>query len=349
MTVLKGANPVKMLQKCYYPFGVALLLLIVAGGVILFQNYKLRKLRATAESTFYVMKSLELEIGKLEEVELLKSDPGQLAELQAKRGKVRNLEKEYDNFIAKLGIYAKASPEDRAIMRVAHSFGECEVNMPKGFPDEIKKHIALWKSSERLPKALSRAQQKGFAPLIVRILKDNNLPPQFFYIALHESNFDERAVGPVTQAGSAKGLWQLIASTAQSFGLSVGPLHDQPVYDPQDERFEPAKATLAALKYLKMLKNTNAQASGLLVMAAYNWGEGNVQKFIGQMPPNPRDRNFWRLLSLNNIPKESYDYVYSVFSAAVICQDPKLFGFDCSCPVYPGADLPALQGAGSRG
>jgi membrane-bound lytic murein transglycosylase D len=132
------------------------------------------------------------------------------------------------------------------------------------------------------------------------------------------------------------------------FGLHVGPLHAHPVYDPQDERFESTKATLAASRYLKMLNNTDAQASGLLVMAAYNWGEGNVQKYLDRMPPNPRERNFWRLLSIKNIPKETYDYVYSVFSAAVICQDPKLFGFDCSCPVYPGADLPVLQGAGSR-
>jgi len=294
------------------------------------------------------MKSLELQIGKLEEVVLLNSDPAQLAELQAKRGKVRNLEKEYDNFVRELGIYAKVSPEDRAIMQVARSFGECEVNMPKGFSDEVKKYIAHWKSSERLPKALSRARQMGYAPLIAQILRDNNLPPQFFFIALQESNFDERAVGPATRVGSAKGLWQLIAPTAQNFGLHVGPLHAQPVYDPQDERFEPAKATLAASRYLKMLNNTDAQASGLLVMAAYNWGEGNVQKFIDRMPPNPRERNFWRLLSIKDIPQETYDYVYSVFSAAVICQDPKLFGFDCSCPVYPGAGLPAKPGAGSR-
>jgi membrane-bound lytic murein transglycosylase D len=338
----------KKSQKYYYALGVALLLLIVAGGTILFQKQKLQKLRATAENLFYAMKSLELQIGKLEEVVLLNSDPGQLAELQAKRGKVQNLEKEYDNFVKELGIYAKMSPEDRAIMRVAHNLGECEVNMPKGFSDEVKKQIALWKSSERLPKALSRAQQKGFAQLIARILKDNNLAPQFFFIALQESNFDELAVGPATRVGSAKGLWQLIAPTAQNFGLHIGPLQDQSVYDPQDERFEPAKATLAAARYLKMLNNTDAQASGLLVMAAYNWGEGNVQKYIDQMPPNPRERNFWRLLSIKNIPKETYDYVYSVFSAAVICQDPKLFGFDCSCPVYPGADLPVLQGAGSR-
>jgi membrane-bound lytic murein transglycosylase D len=338
----------KKSQKYYYALGIALLLLIVAGGTILIQKQKLQKLRATAENIFYAMKSLELQIGKLEEVVQLNSDPGQLAELQAKRGKVQNLEKEYDNFVKELGIYAKMSPEDRAIMRVARSLGECEVNMPKGFSDEVKKQIALWKSSERLPKALSRAQQKGYSQFIVRILKDNNLPPQFFFIALQESNFDERAVGPATRVGSAKGLWQLIAPTAQNFGLHIGPLQDQSVYDPQDERFEPAKATLAAAKYLKMLNNTDAQASGLLVMAAYNWGEGNVQKFIDQMPPNPRERNFWRLLSIKNIPKETYDYVYAVFAAAVICQDPKLFGFDGSCPVYPGADLPAPQGSGSR-
>jgi hypothetical protein len=28
------------------------------------------------------------------------------------------------------------------------------------------------------------------------------------------------------------------------------------------------------------------------------------------------------------IPKETYDYVYSIFSAAVICENPRMFGFD---------------------
>jgi hypothetical protein len=53
------------------------------------------------------------------------------------------------------------------------------------------------------------------------------------------------------------------------------------------------------------------------------------------MPQNPRERNFWRLLALyrNQIPKETYDYVFFIISAAVIGENPKLFGFDFENPL----------------
>ncbi len=323
-------------KKYRYLIGVAALLLVVAGSLILYQKQKLQKLRATAGNIFYVMKGLELQIAKLEEVVLLNVNPAQLADLRVKREKFRGMEQEYDSFIRELDIYAKLSPEDRVIARVARTFGECEVNMPTWFGDEVKKYINGWKSTGRLKVALDRAQQRGYTPLIVRTLKENNLPPQFFFLALQESNFDERAVGPQTRFGHAKGIWQFIAPTASQFGLQVGPLYGQPVYDPQDERFNIGKASAAAAKYIKELNNGGAQASGLLVMASYNWGEGNVRQIIDQMPPNPRDRNFWRLLTIKDIPKETHDYVFSIFSAAVICEEPKLFGFDGACPSFAG-------------
>ena len=330
-------------RKCYYLIGAALLL-VLAGSVLLLRSQNLRKLRSTAENTFYAMKSLEIQIGAENPGTLGNAGPVPSGELRAQRDRVRNLEKKYNGLLRELDLYAKASPEDRVIMRVAHGFGECELNMPKSFPVQVKRYIARWKSSDRLQKALSRAQLKGYTPLIVRILEQNNLPPQFFFIALQESNFDERATGPATPFGPAKGLWQFMAPTALHFGLKIGPLRDKPVYDPRDERFDPVKSTAAASNYLKSLNASSAQASGLLVLALYNMGEGTIGKIIEQMPPDPRERNFWRLWSLENVPREVQDYVLSVVSAAAICEDPKLFGFDCDCPGFPGAGLPAPQG-----
>ncbi len=53
------------------------------------------------------------------------------------------------------------------------------------------------------------------------------------------------------------------------------------------------------------------------------------------MPANPRERNFWKLLEKDRekIPKETYDYVFYIFSAAVIGENPKLFGFDFANPL----------------
>jgi hypothetical protein len=70
-------------------------------------------------------------------------------------------------------------------------------------------------------------------------------------------------------------------------------------------------------------------------MACYNWGEGQVLPLIRSLPANPRDRNFWKLLTKyrGKIPQETYDYVFSIASAAVIGENPRLFGFDFDNPL----------------
>jgi hypothetical protein len=104
------------------------------------------------------------------------------------------------------------------------------------------------------------------------------------------------------------------------------------VYDPLDERFDFVKSTIAATKNIKDL-SIPRRRPGSFVMASYNWGEDNVRQIIEKMPENPKERNFWRLLSHKDIPRETYDYVFSIVSAVVICENPRLFGFEVDCPV----------------
>ena len=122
------------------------------------------------------------------------------------------------------------------------------------------------------------------------------MAPQFFYLALQESDFRDQTVGPETRYGIAKGIWQFIPQTAVKYGLSTGPLVSVRAFDPRDDRYNFLKATAAAAKYVSDIYNTDAQASGLLVIASYNWGEYNIINLIRKMPENPRDRNFWNLL-----------------------------------------------------
>jgi len=70
-------------------------------------------------------------------------------------------------------------------------------------------------------------------------------------------------------------------------------------------------------------------------MACYNWSEDQVLPLIRSMPPNPRQRNFWQLLARDRdrIPRETYDYVFYIVSAAVIGENPRLFGFDFDNPL----------------
>src|SRR5262249_48445874 len=75
--------------------------------------------------------------------------------------------------------------------------------------------------------------------------------------------------------------------------------------------------------------------SGLLVMASYNWGERRVIPLIQSLPANPRERNYWKLLATyrDKIPQETYDYVFYIVAAAVIGENPRLFGFDFHNPL----------------
>ena len=53
------------------------------------------------------------------------------------------------------------------------------------------------------------------------------------------------------------------------------------------------------------------------------------------MPANPKERNFWKLLTVyrDKIPRETYDYVFYIASAAVIGENPRQFGFDFDNPL----------------
>lgn len=307
---------------------------IIAGAYAIYQTIKENKQRELAENVFYNMKELELEIAALKDVLQESDDPKireALARIDAKR---QELENNYNKIVEDLGIY-DLKEEDKIITRVARVLGESELTMPKDFTDEVKKYIKKWQSSDRLIKALDRAKSRGFNQVVVNYLTMNQLPVQYFYLALQESDFREQIVGPQTRYGYAKGIWQFIPQTGQRYGLKIGPLVSQNVYDPGDDRFNFPKATSAAARYIKDIYKTDAQASGLLVMASYNWGEGNIIRLIRRMPENPRDRNFWNLLKnyRDKLPDETYNYVFYIFSAAVICENPKLFGFDFDNPL----------------
>ena len=313
--------------------GIVGLLLAGAVAVAIYQNQKIEALRATAGDIFYAMKRVELQVAQLEELIEDKRRTEDMQDILSKRQEIKNLESKYDRFVKELGLYdVNMSEQDRAVFRVVRMFGECEATMPKDFLAEVNKYIMRWKSTDRLSNGIRRARQHGYTGTIASTMFTRNLPPHFFYLALQESGFDGKAIGPPTRMGYAKGMWQFVPPTAKDFGLKTGPLQHVAEYDPDDERFNFPKATDAAARYIKRIYLTDAQASGLLVIASYNWGEGNVTRMIKQMPQNPQDRNFWQLLKRFKIPRETYDYVFFIVAAAVIGENPQLFGFDFPPP-----------------
>ena len=334
--VRKAFQQVKKKQSRRYQGVLAVvgLLLFISAGIGVYQYEKLQRSRAIAIEMFYTMKTLTLQVSKIESTLKAAGAHLQQDEVASKRKQLAALEKQYDHFLQEFGVLDKnMSEEDRLILKVARIFGESEVDMPKGFVIEVKRYIAKWKTTNRLEDAIERIRVNNHAPLVYQAMVDHHLPPQFLYLALQESSFNQAAVGPATRFGIAKGVWQFIPGTARQYGLKTGPLVEQEKYDPDDQRFDFELATQAAARFLRDIYNTDAQASALLVIASYNWGPNNILSRIRKMPENPRERNFWKLIESHEIPKETYDYVYYIFSAAVIGEDPRLFGFNFENPL----------------
>lgn len=339
MYVRRAFAAVQKKQKRTYGVMVSLLLLLVlaAGSYAFYEYRQLQKQRAVAEGLFYTMKSLDLDIANLEKTVAASGSPQQVEMVQEDSRRRHEMQRAYDQYLATLHVYdRKMTEQQRIMLRVARIFGECELDMPPDFESEVNKYIGYWQHSDRLANAIRTAQQNGYVDKISKELLAQGLPPQFLYLALQESNFDSYASGPMTRVGIAKGMWQFVPDTAVKYGLRVGPMSDLRRPDPADERDQFEKATKAAARYLKDLYATDAQASGILVMACYNWGETQVLPLVRSMPANPRERNFWRLLARHRdqIPKETYDYVFYIFSAAVIGENPRLFGFNFDNPLY---------------
>ncbi len=310
------------------------LIAVIAAAYSIYQHIKESKQKLLAENIFYDMKSLELEISTLKDKIANSSDMATRDALQKFDERHKQLENNYDKLVDELGIY-NMNEEDKLIIQTARVFGECELDVPKDFIDEVKNYITKWQSSDRLVNAIQRADQNGYPQVVVDDFVKQRMAPQFFYLALQESDFRDQTVGPETRYGIAKGIWQFIPQTAVKYGLSTGPLVSVRAFDPRDDRYNFLKATAAAAKYVSDIYNTDAQASGLLVIASYNWGEYNIIDLIRKMPENPRDRNFWNLLEKfkNRIPKETYNYVFYIFSAAVIGENPQMFGFNFANPL----------------
>ena len=310
------------------------LVALCAVGYAAYAYWSIRQLEANAQQNFYDMKMQEVQFAELEQALALRGQtPGQqqVARYLEQRDQ---LETNYRGYAARL-YDRRLNESERLILRVTRMFGECEVAAPPDYIREVIRYIEGWKSTRRFERAVKLAQERGYPEKIAAAFVARGLPPQYSYLAMQESDFKTCPSGPWTRWGYAKGMWQFIPETGKSYGLKIGPLEKEPVGDPDDDRCNWEKATDAAARYVKDIYTTDAQASGLLVMASYNWGERRVIDLLRTMPADPRERNFWKLLAKHRdrVPAESYNYVFSIVSAAVIGENPKLFGVQIENPL----------------
>lgn len=329
-------------------------LLIIALVFAVGQRAQNRRLEAAAAGIFNEMKALDAQTFDLRRV--VEHEEGtELSSLLARiEDQRQRLRKTYEGYIEELGVYRELkSDEERLIYQTARIFNESEFAIKADFVRKAKEKIRYWQTTgrDKYRDAIERADRNGYVRHIVSTLRRHGLPPEFFYLALQESAFVQDGVGPPTRWGRAKGMWQFIPSTAAEYGLNPGARAHTVGPDPTDERQDFQRSTEAAARYLRDLHGELTQASGLLVMAAYNWGEHRVtprlenlptprasfEAAFDDVPKNPNSRNYWRFLEVyeDRIPLQTKDYVLKIFAAAVIGQNPRQFGFDFENPLQP--------------
>ena len=135
----------------------------------------------------------------------------------------------------------------------------------------------------------ARARSRNYFRLIDTVFTQYGLPVELKYLAVVESDLKTNAVSRV----GARGMWQLMPTTARELGLKVTRKYD--------ERTTVYKSTVAAAKYLRSLYAEFGD--WLLVMAAYNAGPGTVCHAIHRSG----SKNFWVLQRY--LPMESRGHV----------------------------------------
>jgi membrane-bound lytic murein transglycosylase D len=163
--------------------------------------------------------------------------------------------------------------------------------------------IVLW-SRAQTTMWLKRANR--YFPELEQKIRARRLPLDLKYVVLVESDLRPQAKSPVGAAGP----WQFMGPTAQRFQLKLN--------DTVDERLEFTAASDAALNYLEKLYQMFH--SWPLALAAYNSGEGRVQKALAAQGA----QSYYHL----SLPAETERYVHRVLAAKIILEDPARYGYD---------------------
>jgi membrane-bound lytic murein transglycosylase D len=187
----------------------------------------------------------------------------------------------------------KKLPDSIYIERLAN----IESPIPFVFNSRVRAYIELYTIKRREQVEIMLGLSDYYFPMFEEQLDANNLPLELKYLPIIESALNPRAF---SRAG-ASGLWQFMYYTGRQYGLEINSY--------LDERRDPYKSTLAAMKFLKDLHAI--YNDWFLVIAAYNCGPGNVNKAIRRAGGQ---RDFWKIYY--HLPRETRGYVPAFIAAA---------------------------------
>ncbi|MCD6179571.1 MAG: lytic transglycosylase domain-containing protein [Bacteroidales bacterium] len=150
---------------------------------------------------------------------------------------------------------------------------------------------------------LIKKAQRWF-PVIEPILKENNIPDDFKYLAVAESGLSQ-----IVSPAGATGIWQIMKHTGRELGLEINADIDQ--------RYDVELATEAACKYLN--KAYEKYGNWTLVAASYNAGTNKISKELERQQQD----NYYDMI----FGEETGRYVYRILAIKALLEKPEDYGF----------------------
>lgn len=214
--------------------------------------------------------------------------------------------------LLKIATFAKpdADAETTATVRDDLSRTPHDIDIPQNSRVLSAVELLQGRLRDYVQESLTRGSK--YLPMILNVFRAEGLPLDLAFIPIIESGFKTNALS----RASAKGPWQFMAPTAKDHELTIDWFID--------ERSDFEKSTVAAAKYLKMLSKL-FDGDWHLVLAAYNGGQGRVQRAMQRSGID----NFWELSSTQRyLPKETREYVPLILAAMIIGRNPVQYGFE---------------------
>lgn len=184
-------------------------------------------------------------------------------------------------------------------------------HMPVIINSRVEQSIQMFKTKRRGDMQTWLKEKAKYERLMREILREYQVPEEFIYLSMIESEFKPDALSYM----GAMGLWQFMTFTAKDYGIK----YDYWV----DERRDPVKSTIAAAKHFRYLYGIFND--WYLVMASYNAGQGRISRSIKY----EHTRDYWKMKSL---PRATRNYVPHILAAAAISYEPAKYNFKAYRP-----------------
>jgi membrane-bound lytic murein transglycosylase D len=226
------------------------------------------------------------------------------------------VEKKYEpasiDELLKIATFPKPDADPQTTEAVKQDLASTQHDIPIAQNKRVLSYVELFQGRLRdfIHDGLTRGTK--YLPMIQNVFRAEGLPLDLAYIPIIESGFKPNALS----RAKAKGPWQFMKATALENGLH----HDWYI----DERSDPEKATIAAAKYLKTLSKM-FDGDWNLVLAAYNGGQGRVQRAVKRSGKE----DFWELSATSKfLPRETREYVPLILAAIIVAKNPAQYGFN---------------------